>query len=215
MKKKMLIALLVLLFTICVKAQELKFGLMTGLNNTTFRISNVSGNSFSSVTINSAISYHINAVVEFRSDSWWGVTLEPGYIKKGGSLDLTYLKGSAIAYSQNSFEYANIQLPVLLNIYLGQKFYLSTGLSFDYSISSSDNNRYRALFIPNYEILPVMNNKLFCSAQLGISYELTKKYDIGIRYEYGLTKLVDVNLIKGLTNSVYQDCIQLSLKYNI
>jgi len=214
MNKKKVIIMLTLLLTICAKAQELKYGIMAGLDFASISITNASGSSFSKVSY-PTLTYHLNGFLEFKSDDWWGIGLEPGFIKKGGGLDISYSNGSNRINSYNSREYSNIELPVILNIDLNQKFYLSTGLGLDYTISTTENNRYRSVTLPNYEILPIMDNKFSCSAILGMSYRLNDTYEISIRYNLGLTKFVTVSFIDGVYNSIYGSSLQFSLKYNI
>lgn len=206
--------MLTLFLTICAKTQELKYGIMAGLDIASISITNTSRNYFSEDS-NPTLTNHLNGFLEFKSDNWWGIGLEPGFIKKGGGLDILYSNGYNKIKSNNSIEYSNIQLPVILNIDLNKKFYLTTGLGLDYTISTSENNRYRTVTLPNYEILPIMDNKFSSSAILGMSYRLNDTYDICIRYNLGLTKFVTVNFIDGVNNSIYGNSLQLSLKYNI
>lgn len=228
--KTMILLIVILLLYVDAKAQELKYGIMAGVNLVSISLSNVSGNGFKYDSY-SNITYNINGTVEFRSDSWWGISLEPGFMKKGGTSDLSYANGSDRFSSQNSRTYSNIDLPVLLNIDLNKKFYISGGIGLDYTISSSKNNENRSIgynCIPadatsnSYkntlqitEILPSLNNKLSCSAIVGASYRLSNTYDICLRYGLGLTKLSTVNVKDNINNSAYFNYIQLALKYNI
>jgi hypothetical protein len=214
MNKKNVIIFSTLLLTICARAQELKYGIMAGLDLASISMTNASGNGFNSVS-NSKTTYHINGILEFKSDSWWGISLEPGFIKKGGGLDFTYSNGYNKISSMNSRVYSNIDLPVLLNVDLNKKFYLSTGLGLDYTLSTTDENHWRAVVLPNYEILPIMDNKFSCSAILGLSYKLNETFNVSIRYNLGLTRLARANLVDGVNNSIYSNCSQLSLKYYI
>jgi hypothetical protein len=217
--KVVIIFITTLLLTISARAQEVKYGIMAGPNLVSLSISNASGAGFHYENY-SGITFSVNGVIEFRSDSWWGISLEPGYIKKGGLLDLTYSKDGYRFSSHNSRLYSNIELPVLLNIDLNSKFYLSAGLGLDYTLSSSINNQFRTIGVmtpgpPNYELLPNLDHKLSCCTILGISYKLNDIYDICLRYSFGLTKLASVNIIDNVKNSVYSNYLQLSLKYNI
>jgi len=224
---------LIATFLLCVstKAQELKYSVMVGLNLVNMSLSNASSNGFH-YDAYPDITGSVNAIIGFKSDDWWEISLEPGYIKKGGVLDLTYSDGYNKISSQNSRDYSNIVLPILLNIDLNRKFYLSAGIGLDYTISSSKNNEFRAVplnyipagstdnqygiyTLPNDDILPNLNNKMSCSAILGVSYKLNDTYDVCLRYGLGLTKLATVNLISNINNSTYSNYLQLALKYNI
>ncbi|MDD4992684.1 MAG: outer membrane beta-barrel protein [Paludibacter sp.] len=213
------VLIVALLLSVNAKAQEVKYGIMAGMNLVSLSISNASGLGFHYDNY-SGITFGVNGVVEFRSDSWWGISLEPGYIKKGGGLDLTYSKPGYRFFSDNSRLYSNIELPVLLNMDLNSKFYLSAGFGLDYTLSSSINNQFRAIAVmtpgpPNYELLTNLDHKLSCSTILGISYKFNDTYNICLRYSFGLTRLAAVSLIDNVRNSVYANYLQLSLKYNI
>jgi len=229
--KHIIVLITTLLLCVETNAQELKYGIMAGPNLVSMSLSNASGDGFH-YDSSPDITYNVNGFMELRSDSWWGISLEPGFIRKGGLLDLTYSKGTKKISSQNSRLYSNVELPVLLNIDLNQKFYLSAGIELDYTVSSSLNNQYRTIamsYIPagststqygtstssSIVLLPNLNNKLSCSAILGVSYRFNDTYDICLRYGLGLTKLTTVNLIDNINNSTYCNYLQLALKYNI
>ena len=223
---------LIITFLLCVgtKAQELKYSVMAGLNLVNMSLSNASSNGFH-YDASPDITGSFNAIIGFKSDDWWEISLEPGYIKKGGLLDLTYSNGSNKISSQNIRLYSNIDLPILLNIDLNRKFYLSAGIGLDYTISSSENNQFRVVplnyipagstnnqygtyALPNDDILPNLDNRISCSAILGVSYKLSDTYDVCLRYGLGLTKLATVNLVSNVNNSTYSNYLQLALKYN-
>ena len=227
---KTIVLITTLLLCVSTKAQELKYGIMAGLDLVNMSLTNASSDGFH-YDSSSGITCNVNGIIGLKSDSWWEISLEPGFIKKGGLLDLTYSKGSNKFSSQNSRLYSNIDLPVLLNIDLNKTFYLSAGIGLDYTVSSSINNQYRGVAtnykpagstnsqsgntLPHVEILPNLNNKLSCSAILGVSYKLSDAYDVCVRYGLGLTKLATVNFIGNVYNSAYSNYLQLALKYNI
>src|SRR5690554_2365633 len=68
------------------------------------------------IVMDPILSYSLNAHLSFRSD-YVGITMEPGYIKKGGQLG-DFNNGMS---SQFSFHY--IQLPLLLDIHFTSRFY--------------------------------------------------------------------------------------------
>ena len=215
-----IIVITLLSLSISTKAQEVKYGITAGFCFPSIVLSNVSENKYYSAEGTFTETYHINAIVRFLSDSWWEISLEPGFIKKGGGLNFRYETNSDIIYYENNKEYSNLELPILFNLYFfNQRFYASTGLELDYTLSTQNYG-----YSHNYEILPNMNNKFSISAILGISYKLSDNYDIGIRYSLGITKLVKVDLIDAANypyqhppavTSIYNNCFQLSLKYNI
>ena len=224
--KRIIVTMIIISLRICVEAQELKFGFMAGLCLPSYSLRNSSkseGYSMSSSMINT---YHINGFVTLLSDSWWGISVEPGYIVKGGHLNFGYnIDPHQFSYWVEK-KYSIIELPILWNAYLRHKFYVSAGLGFDYIIKNT-NDQFGIIYNSSYTfgtILPDVENKLNCSAILGISYNISDLIDIGARYQLGLTRLMRVELIDAINypynhpaalNSFFNDCLQISLKYKI
>lgn len=227
MKGVLTIALLIVLkSTISIEAQEIKYGFMAGLCLPNLSLRNVSKNESYSATSSLITTYHINGFVTLRSDSWWEVSIEPGFIMKGGHLNFRYTNNPDPFYYWVEKHYSIVELPILWNAHLNQKFYLSTGLGFDY-IAAIKNDQSWVAMGTNHSIgtiLPDIEKRFNCSAIVGISYDLSDLLDIGIRYQLGLTRLMRVDLIDAINypyshpaaqSSIYSNCLQLSLKYKI
>ena len=206
---------IIFFFCIVAKSQQLKFGIIAGTDLGKMFMKKTSEIGFSSIENYSKPSYHINGILGFKSDSWWKISLEPGYIVRGSNLNFAYKKGSNIYSSVNGKLYSNFDLPILLDIDVNQKFYLSMGLAIDYTLSTLDDKKHLGVPIPNYEIFTNRDDEFSYFAILGLNYKLSDTYDVCIRYNLGLTKYAYINFIDDIYISVYNNCLQFSLKYNI
>lgn len=206
---------IIFLFSIVVKSQQLKFGFIAGTDLQKMFMKETTEGGFHSIENYSKPSFHINGILGFQSDSWWKISLEPGYILRGGMLNFVYHKGSNFYSSVNGKLYSNIDLPILLDIDIYQNFYLSMGLGIDYTLSTFDDKKTLGVPIPNNEILTNRDNEFSYFAILGLNYKLSDTYEVCIRYNLGLSKYEHVNFVDDVYISVYNNCLQFSLKYNI
>lgn len=226
MKKLFFITLLFILKTISVNAQEFNYGLMAGFSFVNLSFRDISKNTSCNVSSRSIGGYQINGFVSFKSDSWWEISLEPGFVMKGGHLALNYRKEPIYFGYMATKNYSNVELPILLNTYINSKFYFSTGFVFDFLAASETDdsmtsNGYVDWTSPK---LPKMEKRFNSSAILGISYVLSDLLDIGAKYQIGLNSLMRVDLLGAIEStyqlpevysSIYSNCLQLSIKYKI
>lgn len=126
-------------------------------------------NSFN-VELNPILTYSLNAHLSVQFATF-GFTFEPGYIKKGGRSGEFQKNGWSVQYN-----YHFIQLPLLLDIYVTPRFYVSLGGDFSYLLpigsTNSGNNNSPVTF---YDIAAIGS----------LSYSLTSHLDLALRYNYG------------------------------
>jgi len=227
MKRVLLIvSLIIISFRISVEAQEIKYGFTAGLGSSGYSLRNSSTIDGYNVSTSNEHTYHINGFVTLKSDSWWGISLEPGYKENGAFIYFEYnIDPHQFSYSVTK-KYSIVELPILWNAYLNHHFYTSTGLGFDYIVKTKYED-FWSLVNPTYtfgKILPNVENKFNCSAILGISYKLSTFFDISVRYNLGLTRLMRVDLVDAINypykhpaalNSFYINSLQISLKYKL
>lgn len=207
LKKIVSIFILTLIACSSINAQNFEYGFELGLGTSAIHMSDVpSGISYARM-YNPIPTYNINALVSYKSKSYWGVSIEPGFTQKGGVQLFDSRKSNYQIIHNNVFVVERyIQVPILYNVYLGKRFYFSIGpdfayrLSEDASITNTVNNTdysisaYKSIgnnVFADY-ILPDAERRFEMSGVLGLNCILTKKFDIGLRYGYGFNNLVDV-----------------------
>lgn len=225
-----------LIFALCsafsLHAQETKYGLIAGVGFPSFSFSSIY-DSKCEIESSAISAFHINGFVSFKSDSWWEISLEPGFNQKGGRVNFTYRHESGLINNINARKkYNTMELPVLFNSYLSSKLYLSTGLNVilfssyeyeqDWTASKPNNSTANTISVQN--LLPTNEKRLNCAGIIGLSYQLTDLLDISARYQIGLTKILHVDLLSSLITNVNLPIayttitcneLQLSLKYKI
>jgi len=178
MKKLILLKLtcFILILNTNLYAQEFKFGLVGGLDLANSRLTN-KPNIYSRVYY-PMISFNINGFVGYKSAGFWGISLEPGYIQKGGVQQYNKEdKDDDVRFQMNY-----LQLPLLVDFYLGKKFSISVGPEFAYLISVKVKSKDLSNDISNF-----YDNNFEISGNIGINYNIHKHFDIGLRYNLGLT----------------------------
>lgn len=207
LKKTVIIFTLAIITCTSTNAQNFEYGFELGLGVSAIHMSNVPLGITYTRMYNPIAIYNINGFVSYKSNSFWGLSVEPGIIQKGGIQLYNYRNSRLELIHNNVFVVEHyIQLPILYNIYWGKRMYFSVGpelayrLSEDAGITNTVNNSdysisaYKSLgnlVIADY-ILPDAERRLEISGVLGLNCSMTKKFDVGIRYSYGFHNLVDV-----------------------
>lgn len=171
-KKIKLLFVLILLSGINLKAQEFKFGFQAGLVLTKSQLKNTPE---PIDPFRSMISFSANGYLGYKSSQIWGISLEPGFIQKGG------IQGRDIHNENIKIKLAYIQVPVLVDIYLSDKIFFSIGPEFAYLISAKAKSKAYSNDISGF-----YDKKFEISGLMGLNYTIIDKVDIGIRYNHGL-----------------------------
>lgn len=154
-------------------AQNLKFGILAGFDVANSHLTN-KPNGYDSRFYYPIISFNANGYVGYKNAGFWGISAEPGFIQKGGRqkgidddirIHLNYL-----------------QLPILLDLYMSDKIFISIGPELSYMINAKAKSKHYSNNITEW-----YEKRVELSAIVGINYQLTDKLDIGFRYNHGLT----------------------------
>jgi len=166
------IAGLILIYQSSVKAQHFKFGILSGLNITRTHWSQTYYNISHGAYTDPMISYNINGCIEYKSASFWGLSIEPGYIKKGGF----YTENHDIRNHINFLE-----LPILADFYITKKLFVSIGSGYSYFLNEKVKHPSTIDLID----IKVSGKRFEFFGLAGLNYSITKYMDLGIRYNQG------------------------------
>ncbi len=149
-----------------IEAQDIKYGVILGLDASNFHWQ-IEGELGDAVTSTSPrISLNFNVYLAYRSNSFWGLAVEPGFVMKG----VSYENGSVLKLNY-------LQIPILGEFYLNDKLALSIGPELAYLVNEQ--------FFQNFEL----------SGALGINYNVYGNFDIGLKYSRGLTYFVKTQIV--------------------
>jgi hypothetical protein len=118
----------------------------------------------------------MNGYLGYKSTSRWGVSIEPGFIQKGG------YRTSLVLFDPEEFKYifSYIQLPVLFDKNLFSNLFLSIGPEFAWLVKARTKTPYSS------ESIYDEYNKFEVAGIAGLYYNLFRFIDLGIRYDHGL-----------------------------
>ena len=180
MRKLTLIQLMgfLLMFNANLFAQEFTFGLVGGLDIANSRLTNIPDEIGDYRLYHPMLSFNANGHIGYKSAGFWGISLEPGYIQKGGVIQ--YDKDDRNDDVRYQLNY--VQIPLLADFYLSDKISISVGPEFAYLINAKVKSNGESRNIPNY-----YDKNFELSGIVGFNYNLHKYFDIGLRYNHGLT----------------------------
>ncbi|WP_321368305.1 porin family protein [uncultured Draconibacterium sp.] len=179
-KKFSLLIMLLFVLPITNNAQDFKFGGLTGITASKIYFNNKPSDFYEETDALTA--FNINAFAKYKSASFWGVAIEPGFIQKGYRTNITwgFIQGSA------KVRLNYIQLPILAELYLSDKLYFSLGPELAYLLNAKYNMEGKT------DITDIYDNRFELSGLIGVNYNIYKNFDIGLRYNRGLTKTTGI-----------------------
>lgn len=211
-----IIALLVLQSGLILKAQEIKFGVQTGLNLSNIHVTNKEEFTDENKVYSPVLLFNANGYIGFKSKSFWGLSIEPGYIQKGGLRKNQMVRSENVLYMPQDYKYlySYIQLPVLLDLYFTKRLFFSVGPEFAYLINSKAKSKSFSFDLTDF------HEKFEISGTIGLNYNLCKNIDMGLMYTHGITHSSlmlwkdEFGNTLGFSNQ-YNQYIQLKLRFKI
>lgn len=202
MKKRILlpIACFLLLLNANLKAQEFKYGLVGGIDVANIRLTNIPIVDEAFKPYFSMISYNLNGYVGYKSSGFWGVSVEPGFIQKGGNRKYTNF-GDIIDVR---FQYNYIQLPIYVDFYIHKRWSISIGPEFSYLVHAS----VKATDIYN-DISMQHLDRFELSGSVGVNFIINQHFDVGLKYNHAFTSLDEI-----IWTDVWGYTIGVSKEYN-
>src|SRR3972149_6768035 len=192
-----------------INAQDFRFGLLAGLDIANSHWINIPDMYGGSKKLYPMISFNLNAYAGYKSVGLWGMSVEPGFIQKGG---VQKFFGDVVRLQLNY-----IQLPVLADFYLSDRFFISAGPELAYAIDMKAKSITR-----NYvtDISDFYDNRFELSGMIGLNYKIIEKLDIGLRYNHGITNTSSFEYTDSNGNPLgemkeYNQYIQLILRFII
>jgi hypothetical protein len=177
-KIKKLLVLCLVFIAFNTQAQEFNFGASAGVDVSNIRVFNSSP--YDIIEYDPMVAFNLNVSAAYRSASFWGITAEPGFIRKGAILTFAY----DLEKYESQFRLNYIQLPLLADFYITKKLFLSVGPELAYLISATVNYDGNTADISN-----VYDNKLEVSGMAAINYAIFPRVDITLRYSHGFTTI--------------------------
>jgi hypothetical protein len=209
MKTKHILTIFGLILTsiLNINAQDFKFGLVTGFDITDARLSEKLDINGDYNGYDPMISFNVNGYIGYKSAGFWGLSVEPGFIQKGGIQTYSDVKVR--------FQLNYIQMPILADIYISDKLFVSVGPELGYMINAKAKSKDYS-----NDITDIYDKRFELSGLIGVNYSIIKNVDIGIRYSYGLTYTSKMTLTDEQGNDKgeikeFNQYLQLILRFKI
>lgn len=198
---------LILISGLSLSAQDFKFGILTGFDLAKGRLSDSPDFNDHSLKYDPMSSFNANGYIGYKSGGIWGLSIEPGFIQKGGVQDISDVNVR--------FQLNYIQMPVLADVYISDKFFVSIGPELGYMI----NAKAKSSDYSN-DITEIYNKRFEISGIAGVNYSIVKKIDIGLRCSYGLTYISKITITDEFGNQSgeikeYNQYLQLIIRFKI
>ncbi len=202
---------LILFSAFCLKAQNFKFGLLAGVDVSNTLMADKPDIEGYSRLYDPMVSFNVNGYIGYKSPGFWGLSLEPGFIRKGGIQRFDKENKD----DDVKFQLYYIQIPMLVDFYVCNKLFLSVGPEFAYMINATAKSKDYSNDISEY-----YDNNFEISGMIGINYSFLENFDIGLRYNHGLSYVSKVTWTDEtalLTNESkeYNQYIQIIIRFKI
>ncbi len=209
--KALTITGLVLILVLKLQAQDIKYGFFSGLVVSNAHVTNKNEIYHDYRVFYPMYSFNINGYIEYKISKTWGIEADPGFIRKGGIVRFGVNHYMSIIKLQLNY----LHLPILANFYCTNKFFVSIGPEFAYLINSEGNLPEIATGFAYFK-----ENAFEISGLIGINYSITKKIDVGLRYNHGLTNISALKWTDGYgpeigQSKVYNQYFQFIFRFKI
>lgn len=156
-------------------AQKLNYGSVAGIGLTNWLTTNLPAEYNTSIFKEPLISYNVNFYMGYRWSDHLGSSIEPGYIRKGIN------RGHKIMLHY-------VQLPLLTDFYVVDRFFVSIGPELGYLLNAKTNQEGL------YNVTDIFDNRFELSGVVGVNYNINKNFDIGLRFNHGITCIDKITL---------------------
>jgi hypothetical protein len=194
------LALVILLVFITIpdlSAQTFRYGVQAGINLCNTQVADKSDYTDSRVFY-PLFSFGANGYFSIKTNSSWGFSVEPGFIRKGGIQHNIRILTDGKLYSPQDIKYISnyIQLPLFADFYVTDKLYVSAGPEIAYQINSKAKGEYFT------EDISDSYNRFELSGSVRLTYCLLHNLDCVLTYNHGLTSSSEIEWRDELYNAL-------------
>jgi len=195
--KKLVILFAALLITVGASAQ-FKYGIKAGVNIAQIGSSETKaeGETFKGDASDMKIGFHAGIHMNYSFTDLIGLQYEAVFSMQGGSEK----EGSSTL--KMNLNYINI--PILLDIKPAPNFSIFVGPQFGFNISKSASEDGLSISGKDFENVFGKVNVIDIAAVAGIQYAIMGQFLISARYNFGFTKIPNIDEVSGACNRVIQ-----------
>lgn len=161
-------------------AQDINYGIMIGGGISQLHLNVL--NDLPVFSNNPIASYQVNGYIQYKPSDYWGLRIEPGYIRKGG--EICVLPSLTTVKTDLKMDY--IHMPMLFQFY--PRDYISAEIGPELSYLINSNVDYLSL------IMDPIKNKFNLGLNAGLTYHTEGPLSIGLRYNKVFTPIQKIPL---------------------
>jgi hypothetical protein len=211
MKKVINILAFVLLGFISVQVQsqkkthDVKYGVKGGLN-----ISNIATSGDGSPSTTSYVNFHIGAFAEIKLNPKVSFQPEMLYSLQGAKFDQVVVVNGASYNTNDTFKFTYLNIPLMFKYYPNSKFFLESGPQVGFLTEARLEVNIPGVGSGENDVKSSFKTVDF-GLNLGLGYNFSKKVVGNIRYNLGISNMLDTQ--SGDNSKAMNRVLQLSLGY--
>ena len=182
MKVLIISIVVIMVFVINLDAQNFKYGIQAGFDMSRAPVKNSPdfNTTFSNVSNKFFPTFNVNAYFGFRSNNFWEVSLEPGFMQNR--------IGDNFLGSDSPYKLNYLQVPILFNVHFMKSYFISVGGEFSYLLSADLN--FETVLMESIELF----RRPHISGIVAINYNFLEHITFGMRYFHGFTTISDIKI---------------------
>lgn len=180
--KIFIIAIVTFFWVLNIEAQNISYGITYGLGISIAHSFNTSDYSSADPFFHPVASFNVDGFIEYKLSKSWALSAEAGFIRKGGASD-NFQRHMAIAYLRLNY----IHMPIMAKYYATKWLSFSIGPEFAYLLNSSESLTFYSSGLTDFR-----DDAFEISAMIAMNFSISRMFDLGFRYNHGLTKIVTI-----------------------
>lgn len=157
------------------------------------------------------ISFNVDGFIEYKLSKSWALSAEAGFIRKGSKNSGFNRIMETIVFRLNY-----IHIPIMAKFYATKWLSFSIGPEFAYLLNSKENLTFYSRGVTDFR-----DDAFEISALIAMNFSISRKFDLGLKYNHGLTKAVTFQWFHYTDDTpyrelnVYNQYFQLFMRFKI
>jgi hypothetical protein len=209
--KVFVIAIFTIFWVLNIEAQNISYGITYGGGISISKAYNTSGDTSYDPSFYPVISFNVDGFFEYKLSKSWALSAEAGFIRKGGKSGGFNRHMEEIVLRLNY-----IHIPIMAKYYATKWLSFSIGPEFAYLLNSKESLTFYSSGLTDFR-----DDAFEISAMIAMNFSISRKFDLGFRYNHGLTKIVTIQWLKFPDNTllgksdVYNQYFLLFMRFKI
>lgn len=180
--KILVIVLFTFFWVLNSEAQNISYGITYGVGPSIANDINTSAHTYKNPYFYPIISFNVDGFIEYKLSKSWALSAEAGFIRKGGVSGGFNRHMEEIALRLNY-----IHIPIMVKFYATKWLSFTIGPEFAYLLNSQESLTFYSSGLTDFR-----DDASEISALIAMNFSISRKFDLGFKYNHGLTKMVTI-----------------------